>query len=355
MRNIDFYIKKVKDEKIDGGNHRTKAFAFVNDGLILVNKYEKNFEELKNRIKKCRDFGVNIPLYLDYKYDGTEYWILEELAPGKEYSSIVREENITEFYAIIPYEHMEKYVNDSYLLEENGIGIEPRYRNIFYDKEEGFTNIDVGLNDEKRNPDSLKETYYFFEMIFPVFMHSFSNDKYGQIVQDRTILNSMKAFENGHPFFLKYKRWIYRQEQYFAEFLEKKGYDLKIDGKEYEKLLEMINQLIDDTVNEKLNNPSDLFVQRNSNYIELLESSIAYCKQFDLFDKTQPLEKYINDSVYSRIKTMFLKDTNNNILKDMYFKIRRMELDPISIYPEEIINQKINEELEDLNSTKNKK
>ena len=120
MKNIDFYIKEVQDKKIDGGNHRTKAYAFADDGVILINKYEKNFAELKKRIQKCHDLGVNIPLYLDYKEDETDSWILEKLAPGKEYASFFRtsDENITKFYENLPYEHIEKYIHDSYLLEK---------------------------------------------------------------------------------------------------------------------------------------------------------------------------------------------------------------------------------------------
>ncbi len=352
MNDIDFYINEVQNKKIDGGEHRTKAYPFVSDGLILINKYVENFEELKNRIQRCRELGINIPLYIDYKEDDMECWLLEELAKGSEYASLVKDEDMTEFYATIPYEHMEKYVRDCYLLEYCGIGIEPRYRNIFYDRGNGFTNIDVGLYNKKENNDSLIETYYFFNMVFPVFSHSFKDDSYGRMVQDRTILNIMKAFENGHPFFNKFKRWIYRNEQYFANFLENKGYDLCLDEKEYEQLIEMINQLIEDTVNEKLNNPSDLFVHRNYDYIRLLESSIAYCKKFDLFDKTQKLEEYIDNSVYSRIKSMFLEDSSNDVLKTLYFKIRRNELDPVGIYPEEYINKKINEELEKIISSK---
>lgn len=355
MQNIDFYIKEVQEKKRNGGNHRTKVYPFREERLILVNKSEKNFKEIKNRIKKCSNLGVNIPLYLDYKYDGKDYWILEELAIGKEYESLVRDENITNIYANIPYEHMEKYVKDCYLLKMNGIGLEPRYRNIFYDKEKGFTNIDVSLYNEKTNPDSLRATSYFFEMISPVFNPLFRNDEYGQIVRERTILNTMKAFENGHPFFKKYKRWIYRNSPRYAEFLEKKGYDLSLDEKEYAEFIEIINQLINDIVNEKLNNPSDLFINKNTSYIDLLESSIAYCPQFDLFDKTQNLKKYIQNSVYNRIKSMFLENMNHDILKELYFKIRRKELDPVNIYPEEMINNKIMKELEELKSEKHKK
>lgn len=171
MKSINYYIEKAKDK--DGGQRRTQAYAFSEDGVILVQKYEKDFIELKNRIKKCQEMGVNIPLYIDYKYDGQKYWILEELAPGEEFETLAESGNITKIFENMPYEHLEKYIKDVYLLDVNGIGVEPRRRNIFYDVDRGFTTIDVALLSKCEKQESLEEVDYFFTMFAPVFLFPF--------------------------------------------------------------------------------------------------------------------------------------------------------------------------------------
>lgn len=82
---------------------------------------------------------------------------MEELATGKQYDRLFDNENSTNIIADMPYKHMEKYLRDVYILGINGIGVEPRKRNIFYDETEGFTTIDVGMLDSIGDPDSVEE------------------------------------------------------------------------------------------------------------------------------------------------------------------------------------------------------
>lgn len=344
MKNIDLYIKGIQGK--DGGHHRTKAYVFNDDGVVLVQKSEKDFEELQNRIKFCKEQGVNIPMYIDYKYYGDNYWILEELAPGQEFEFLVNNDNITKIFSDMPYEHLNKYIQDVYLLEVNGIGVEPRRRNIFYDKDIGFTTIDVGLLNKFKEHTSLEEVNYFFVMYSHVCLPMFSNDEYGKNVCEKTVLNVMKAFENGHPLFEKYKRWIYRGDSYFADFLEKHGVDLTLDEEETKLLVSYIDELIDIIVQDKIENPENLFNNNKNGYINLLNSSIAYCPKFNLFNlKEQNLENYVKSSVYTKIKSLFFSNIDDSVLSDLYFEIRREELDPVGIYPKDYIYEQIKNEL----------
>lgn len=116
MKSIDYYLNKIKTGTIDGGNERTKAYSFNDDGVILVNKSEDDFEELKKRIKKCKDLGINIPEYYDYiESEVYGYWILEELAKGEQFANLVNNDNGQNIINHIPYEQIEKYIRDSYL------------------------------------------------------------------------------------------------------------------------------------------------------------------------------------------------------------------------------------------------
>ena len=348
MKSIDYYIEKVISDNIYGGEERTKAYSFSEDGVILVKKVEKDFEELKKRIKKCKNIGINIPEYFDYKItDNSECWILEELALGEQFANLVNDDNGQNIINDIPYEHIEKYINDSYLLEINGIGAEPHRRNIFYDKTNGFTIIDVGVNNNNEEPDSLENVAYFFSMYSRVLLVEFTDNEKGRNIRQKTYLNMIKAFENGHPLFKKYSRWIYRNDGAYADMAKKLGCDLSLDDEEYNELILLISKIVDDIVKEKINNPDDLFNNKKVGYINLLSSSIDYCSQFNLYDTQHyTLEKYIEKQVFNKIKLLFLEHQDDNTLKKLYYKIRRKELDPVSIYPIEVINERITEELE---------
>ena len=352
MKSIDYYIEKVKVNNIFGGENRTKAYPFKEDGVILVEKVEKDFEELKKRIKKCKNLGINIPEYFDYKItDNSEYWILEELAQGEEFAKLVNNDSGQYIINDIPYEHIEKYINDSYLLGINGIGAEPRRRNIFYDRVKGFTTIDVAVYNNNDEMDSLESVAYFFDTYSNVLLVKFTDDENGKNIRQKTYLNMIKAFENGHPFFKKYSRWIYRNNGNYADMVKKIGYDLSLDDEEYNELIFLISKLVDDIVKEKISNPSDLFNNRKTSYIDLLSSSIDYCSQFNLYDTQHcMLKEYIEKQVFNKIKQLFLDNPDDNSLKELYFEIRRNELDPVNIYPIEVVNKTITEELDKMNN-----
>jgi len=354
MKCIDYYLNKIKTGTIDGGNERTKAYPFNDDGVILVNKREDDFDELKKRIKKCKDLGINIPEYYDYiGGEASGYWILEELAKGEQFANLVNNDNGQDIINHIPYEQIEKYIRDSYLLGNNGIGIEPRRRNIFYDIEKGFTTIDVGLSNSSWE-DSLESVRYFFQMFSRVILVNFTEDEYGKSIKEKTYLNVIKAFENGHPFFKKYEKWIFRGDISFANFLEENGYNLILDEDEYIQLINFIETLIKVSIQNVINN-AELICSLgiSPNYVKLLESSIEYCPQFDLSKfNGRTLFDFIKRTVWEKIKLMFLEKLNDENLKKLYYEIRRRELNPVRKYSEEYIIKLIDEEIKDLNNKK---
>ena len=340
MQSIDYYIDKVKSENLYGGDERTKAYRFEDDGVVLVRKGQDAFEQLKQKTKKCKELGINIPEYYDYKITDDYGWVLEDLAPGEEFAKLV---NNDEGYLIvnkIPYEHIEKYINDCYLLDQNGIGLETKRRNLIYDKEKGFTIIDLSSFDNIDNPDSLEEVRKFFVIISPIFYNQTWADK----LDLKQYLNIMKAFENGHPFFKKYSRWIYRGDSLYSKVLKEIGYDLTIDNEEYNEFVSLIHQLIDDTVEEMINNPN--YNRSNISYKDFLAASIDYCPQFSLYDtKKYTMRQYVDEQVYNRIKKLFSSNQEDESLKKLYYMVRRKELDPHNICYEDQLNEIITKEL----------
>lgn len=353
MKNIEYYLNEIIDKKMFGGERRTKVYPFPEDKVIVVEKSESDFDRLKDQIKKCKDLGVSIPEYYEYKYneDSGTCYILEELACGIALDYLIDNKDGQDIVNSIPYNQIEKYINDSYLLEINGIGVEPRRRNIFYDKEKGFTTIDVALfnNSKNKKIDSLESVSHFFQMYKNVLLVNFSEDEYGQSMREKTILNMIKAFENGHPYFKKYSRFIFRNDYEYANILKKIGYDLTLDDDENEKLEYYINSLIEEIVELKISDQEDLFTNSKIGYIDLLSSSISYCQQFKLFDKEKyKLKYYIESCVFSKIKELYIGNSNSDSLKELYYKIRKKEIDPVSIYPDEYLESKIDEELKEI-------
>ena len=62
MNTIDSYIQKTKDK--DGGQRRTKAYAFPENNVILVQKSEKDFVDLPLIIKSPLVYWSKPPIML---------------------------------------------------------------------------------------------------------------------------------------------------------------------------------------------------------------------------------------------------------------------------------------------------
>lgn len=347
MKNIEYYIEQVKKAKIDGGIERTKAYPFFDDNVILVNKFENDFDELKKRIQIVKNKGVSIPLYIEYEEKENECWILEELAVGQEFAQLVNNENGYIFISNIPQEHITKYINDAFRLSKNGIGIEPRRRNIFYDKNIGFTTIDVSaMNlDSKNDENDLEEVSYFYDMMTPIFNVEFPDTDIG--IEQRKLhrLKLLKAFEEGHPFFKKYEKIIILNDGILLEQLGIDVQNIYFNEKDKSNLITFINNLIEKMCHEKIENGE--YAQSHIEYKRLLQNAIDHCVDFSLFDtESENLEQYIERDVSNKIKKLFFANMSDVRLKNAYINIRRKELDPFNLYDSDEVINKIYLELE---------
>lgn len=340
VKDINWYIQEILDNNIDGGEDRTKTYRFEEDNVIVVRKHERKFEELKIKIDKCRALGVNIPGYLDYK-DG---WILEEIAPGNRFSDIVMNDKDSTIISNLPYEHIAKYFKDCYILENNGVGIEPRRRNIFYDKEKGFSTIDVSSLEKDKAVSSLEEIYSFFN----TYSNVITGGDYLNETSRKNIMNKiMRAFESVCPEFEKNKRWIYRANDEYAELLKNQGYDLSLTEDEKIEYKGLINNLVEDVTNEYIEDFEKGYFgcYKKTAYTDMLEKSIEYYSDFDLFDANkQNLREYIDQSVNEKIKVLY-RENKSDKLKELYIRFRMNELNPYGMYDYDQVSEYIQKEL----------
>ena len=313
MKNIDYYIEQVRKNDIDGGIEETKAYRFKDDGVVLVAKPEPKFYELKQKIDLCKKKGINIPEYYDYKEtDSGECYILEEIAKGTEFAHLVNN-NLDAFKVVseIPYAHIEKYIKDAFLFELNGIGVEPRRRNIFYDKDVGFTVIDVGsmepINIENM---TIKDVDYFFEMYKDVIPHRFEANDNEKNVSNRIKADLIRAFEKGHPLFKKYERWIFRRDKYVAKEFDLDIEDLNLNKDELEYLKKYIDGYIESVVEKNSENLHLNYRASEGNLNQdVIMGSVGFCSQKDLFGSNDiSLEAYVTSSVYQRLESKQRKE-----------------------------------------------
>ena len=54
------------------------------------------------------------------------------------------------------------------------------------------------------------------------------------------------------------------------------------------------------------------------------------------------------------MKILFLSNQEDKTLKELYYKVRKIELDPVNIYPIEFVNKTIEEELSSMNNQNSK-
>ena len=54
--------------------------------------------------------------------------------------------------------------------------------------------------------------------------------------------------------------------------------------------------------------------------------------------------------MYNKIKSLFLNNQSDDNLRNLYFKIRRKELDPVSIYPIDYLDEQIETEIMSTNT-----
>lgn len=160
-------------------NNNKKCIVYDDKYVLLFKAFSVKDEELEDYIKNIKllqEKGINTPLILDYyqvnksKYGYSKYVILEERAKGtnldatSNYISLKQSDiNFTEisdnylkeldFYlneienrASASINMYEKFINDYLNIVNNNMQIDPKPLNFYFDKEKGFTFIDINGN-----------------------------------------------------------------------------------------------------------------------------------------------------------------------------------------------------------------
>lgn len=194
---------RLTDELFEKGKNSKDICIYLNDDYVLINKTmpieDSKLEEYVDSIKKLKESGVNISSILDYRLidgttssynDGISYTkgvFLEERAKGDciaETKPIYLEKNneydldrvIDEYLkqneeylsklevrANANQEIYDKLVQDCLSLDEYNLTVDPKPLNFFFDKEKGYTIIDVIPSYQKE-----RDNEYFSKYIFNV-------------------------------------------------------------------------------------------------------------------------------------------------------------------------------------------
>ena len=174
--------------KYNKGGSNSKCFCFDKYAFLYGSINVDEIDELIKTIDEYKKRGINLCSIYEYKLDqeeklkdfgkGKRYqagWILEERANGEElymrdtssFNSIESfDDDYLNFkgklnyyidkvneYSEIPNSQLEKFIDDYILLQdENKLFVDPsKASNFFYDKEKGFTFIDILLSSNKKN------------------------------------------------------------------------------------------------------------------------------------------------------------------------------------------------------------
>lgn len=274
VKDIDYCIENSKDAK-NISDSKTKAYLI--DDLILI-KYQcfskyghprLDEENIMVDANKKRSKGVRTPYHYQIKTviegDKTICYVLQEKAKGisfKNYCNIKdpelqlkKQEEIVQ----IPQAHFEKYVSD--MCELFGMGLEPQPRNFFYDKNEGFTIIDLSNRETKKiDYDSLKDILELDKLLATVYdcsqVHYYVENEEqkakSNLLNKQIRLKMFLALEKVIPTFKKFKRDILRSYpkdvvEYFAANKVEVG-DLTLTQEEIVDFEKRINEIINNTL-----------------------------------------------------------------------------------------------------------
>lgn len=174
-KDIDYYIEKANNMQPTDQSPRAGSMGYRIDDVILL-KYDINRkdERMQKAINDAADRGAKTPKYLGTKEEGNIYWVLQELAKGKNY---IANEDVGKYFTDLIKASDEQYRDLLVTMKElYGFDLEIRGTNIFYDRDEGFTVIDIaGLSERQfdenssedinrviSNADSAISTLYYF-------------------------------------------------------------------------------------------------------------------------------------------------------------------------------------------------
>ena len=174
-KNIDYYIEKANNMKPTDQSPRAGSEGYRIDDVILLKYgiYRKD-ESLQMAINDAVERGAQTPRYLEVKEDKDNYWVLQEIAKGRNGFS---NEEVGKYFTNLIKAPDEQYKNLLITMKELfDFGFEIRTTNIFYDEEAGFTVIDIDrppgksfdeknisdINEIISNADTAISTLYYF-------------------------------------------------------------------------------------------------------------------------------------------------------------------------------------------------
>lgn len=379
MIDIDEYIEKSKNmvNSSDGGS---KAFIFDDKVLVCYEKLTKygipreNEEEIMINVNRMNDIGVNSPKHLAMKREvvgeRSYCYVLQERAKGKCYNYYCKStspvEQLKKQKEILdaPDSHFEKYVSD--LIKLFYFGLEPKPKNFFYDKEIGFTTIDLlGLESHKQfNYESLKDILYLFSLTYSILNNRISpyskdvSDDLKEVSEEMYYMTRYKIFnaiKKNIPNFEFFERFILRN--FDEETLEKfKEFglvigDLTLNESEEEYFKSMLDFIVKDSL-EKVSSGKYYLWQIKINEIRIcldgygLTSSWLYHKDNKRKANEKP-DDWDDDEEYTSYDYKAL--CKNDLINMCYDRFINLLLDASKSENNEYIMAAISE----LNSKKN--
>lgn len=270
--NIEWYIKKVENmSNVSVGG--SPAYDFGDVILVKYGGWREEIEKiLINNIRDKNEKGVNTPKHLQFKRikdDKSDVcWVLQEKAKGINCSVFAREKDITKFleykkdFASIDIKHYEKFLMD--IKELYYLGIELKPKNIFFDKEVGFTIIDfLKSSDKTLDLTSIKDILLLKDSSLCIDYYLWSIDendkdvfKKYQSLSYAIRLKLFLAMKKVIPHFNKYEKWILRtysfnELKYFQDNNVLVG-NLFLDTEEKEIFAREIASIISDNLKKIL-------------------------------------------------------------------------------------------------------
>jgi len=380
MINIDEYIEKSKDIKntSDGGS---ASFIF-NDKVLVRYETKSKYgipreceEEIMINVNKLVDKGVNTPRHLAYKREtigDTAYcWVLQEKAPGVCYEKYCRINDPTEQLkkqkevVEIPNEHYEKYIAD--LIELFYFGLEPKPKNFFYDKEKGFTTIDLlkSGSEKKFDNSSLKDILFLFRLTNSItncsipFYNKTATDEMKKLSTNMNYLIQFKIFnavKNTIPNFDKYERFILRT--YDSETLEQfrnfglQINDLSLNVEEENTFNEIIHKIVQESV-EKIKSGKYKLWQIKINEIRNELSSYGLKKSW-MYHKNNIRKQYEKPENWDDNEAYTFYDYKMECEKDLEHICFNIFVNLLKEESYESNNEYINQAIEELQEEKKK-
>jgi hypothetical protein len=184
LKDIGYYIEISKTRQRDSAGVNKSCWAFEDDGVVLLRGGAEGAKgadcESVNELKKL---GFGVCETYDTRVDDGNFYILQERAKGtlidvrRDVEGENKEETVAEtnfatmkLIAEAPQEHFDSLATDNIEIHDFGLFFDASRPNLFYDREKGFTNIDVnnssdlyiitGIDNKEHRVNLVKNLYH---------------------------------------------------------------------------------------------------------------------------------------------------------------------------------------------------